>query len=307
MFNSSITKSELRECITKFENEFKQIIMFQEEEKTPTLSSTTTTTAAVPTTVHYHFTNNDNSWKWLSSTYVDNKQTNNIITTSTNNDNKDTKRTKEEEEEEQEKKKQEEKSQVGNHPILFLFGTSVLAFSSTYLIATDGYIMMTKRLNSIDRLIEIMDDKFRETIYDNYFREIKKNYNYLKEQIIAYYKPTYHSKLGLIGSGLLGLTYLWPFGHLALTGSIFGLTGFGCYWLWHKLTDESDYRSGIIENIKCVNSNIDRLKNTLIESEGNDISNTNPGTYIQYQEVYPKVPTLEELLTENKIPYEFNK
>jgi len=230
--NNSIDSKVLNH-IKNFENEFKQVVISKEGES---FNYSEISRHASGNTYNYY----NNGWYWPtvnSATYV--------------NKNKD--------EEEKEKK-----DDTGNHPIIFLVSASVLAFSATYAIATDGYLQVSKKFKKMDEIIELMDDDYRGTKYDQSYIKLKKNYALLKDKIIQYYKPAYHSKLGLFGSGLLGITYFWPFGYFALAGSIVGLTGFGCYWLWHKLTD-GDEKCSIIENIKNINNYIDEIKNDNIK------------------------------------------
>lgn len=245
-------KSKILEHIEKFDIEFREIVVFDPKFN----QNSDTINSPGVTNINYY----NNGWYWPTfnnnPTYITNK----VHT---------------------------EEDNTGKHPIVFLLGAGVVAFSATYAMATDGYIEITKRFKKLDEIMNLMDSDFRGSKYDHSYINLKKNYGYLKEKIFEYYKPSFHSKLGIIGSGLLGTTFFWPLGYIALTGSIIGFTGFGCYWLWHKLANEYEYKKGIIENIHNINNFIIEIK----ASVRYDMDETSLLSYDIYSttNIYPKI------------------
>jgi len=138
--------------------------------------------------------------------------------------------------EENEKTKENTEEQDGNHPIIFLLASSVLTFGTTYLIATDEYTKVTNKFKILDQIIDKLTYTTKHTSLESNTSTIKINYQYLKNSIMKQFSPKYYSKLGLLGSSFLTLTYFYPFGTFALFPGIIALTGFGCYWLWNHLT-----------------------------------------------------------------------
>src|SRR3989338_1663783 len=128
------------------------------------------------------------------------------------------------------------KSQEGNHPIIFLMTSSALSLGATYLIATDEYRNVRNKFKILDEIMNKITDKTKNTTIEYHTYNIKINYENLKNSIIKQISPKYYSKLGIIGSSFVTLTYFYPFGTLALFPGIIALTGFGCYWLWNHLT-----------------------------------------------------------------------
>ena len=169
------------------------------------------------------------------------------------------------------KKKKDDEKEEGYHPIIFLIATSTLAFGATYLIATDDYRKINKKFTDLDEIMNKINDKTKNTVLENKHLRIKESYEKLKSKLINEKSIGFYSKLGLIGSGLISLTYFFPFGTIALIPGIIGLTGFGCYWLWNYLN--LDEYNEILKMKNDLIYNIDEYKE---EVELNQLQNSSP-------------------------------
>lgn len=198
------------------------------------------------------------------------------------------------------KKKDEDKDE-GNHPIVFLLTAGTLAIGATYLIATDEYLIIKKKFSKLDELLDEIEDKTKNTVMEGRHKELKKYYDNFKEKLLSKHSSSYYSKLGLIGSSLVTLTYFFPFGLLALYPGIIGMTGFSCYWLWNFLTNNDlmdliNERNKILLHINNYNSDLNFLFSTF---DTNNWTQCTINPEYQSQSVYPSYNLNESAPTYN--------
>lgn len=209
-------------------------------------SSYIPTQSNVPAQVVHHTHNyTDNSW----NTYNTSKT---IICNNDQSNNGGTKK-------DGEGKEKEDTS--GNSPITFLIGAGLLAVGTTYLIATDDYTVISKKFNKLDDKINQLVDKTKNTVHEEIVTTFKTDYENFKSKMLDTKLQNYYTKWGLIGSGLVGMTYFFPFGTIALVPSLVGLTGFTCYWLWNYLT--KDEKDDIMSEYETLKNKTNELKNKI--------------------------------------------
>lgn len=260
MFNQSEVAILVEEFLTSLnEISFEKSSLSQNLSSTSTLSSTSLVVPSVVNNNNYV----DNSWNTYS-THTVNSNTSNC----------------------KDNEKEEDKKKEGNRPIMFLLGASALAFGATYLIATDDYMITSTKFKNLDDKLNKLVDKTKNTSMETQVKNIVENYNTFKNKLFLKYSTNFYSKLGLIGSTLVSLTYFFPFGTIALIPGILGLTGFGCYWLWKSLTKE-DYNKIFDSFNSCIWS-VTELKNNLTNNVNiKQSTNIHQAQPINYNLNYP--------------------
>lgn len=238
---------EINNLINELSSEVNKI-SFEKQEKYDLNQSSNLNNTRAP--INYHYV--DNSW---NSFYDNRNYSQNYNQANPQKSNKD--------DDEEEKKKE------GNHPLVFLIAAGALSFGATYLIATDDYRKIKNRFSELDRLVNKISDKTKNTLIEDKYINLKDSYDKFKESLFSKYSPSFYSKLGIIGSSLVTLTYFFPFGTIALFPGIIGLTGFGCYWLWNYLTND-DYEK-IVTNHKNLLKSLEDFRNELNKVYSNSI------------------------------------
>ncbi len=201
----------------------------------PQLPNNNVEQAPRTTIVHNHVTNyNGYSYPWLFQPWY--------YPSNYDNYDRHTRQTIYKTDNDEKKKKKKKQDNPGN----YLLGTIIIgtmSFVGTYVFAKDDYIKML-RYNINKDLDNILEASYRSRNFNDVEDIVKRCETWIKHYKRRT-KPSFWSKIGLVGAGLAFGVGIFLGQDTVVLGSVATGVVSGCYLLWNYLINNSKYNKNI--------------------------------------------------------------